>query len=87
MPASHSNRPPMLSDIQPALLHQVGVTLSLADHGSLDPDHTLYGLSSGSSDACQVRLRSRCPFVPAMQNLLDNLDGLGIYASEWTNHK
>ena len=53
---------PVLSGIQPAELHQLGVTLSLAHHGSLDPDHILYGHLSGSSDTCQVRLRSRCPF-------------------------
>ena len=34
-----------------------------------------------------MRLRSRRPFVPAARNLLDNLAGLGIRASEWTNHK
>ena len=65
----------------------MGATLSLAHRGSLDPDHILYGLLSGSSDTRQVRLRSRCPFVPAARNLLDNLARLGIRASEWTNHK
>ena len=78
---------PVLSGIQPAELQQMGATLSLAYRGSLDPDHILYGLLSGSSDTCQVRLRSRRPFVPAAQNLLDNLARLGISASEWTNHK
>ena len=78
---------PVLSGIQPAELCQLGATLSLAYHGSLDPDHILYGLLSGSSDTCQVRLRSRCPFVPAAWNLLDNLARLGIHTSEWTNHK
>ena len=34
-----------------------------------------------------MRLRCRCPFVPALQNLLDNLARLGIHASEWKNHK
>ena len=63
------------------------VTLSLAQRGYLDPDHTLYGFLSGSSDTRQVRIRSRRPFVPAVRNLLDNLAGLGISASEWTNHK
>ena len=62
-------------------------TLSLAHRGSLDPDHTLYGLLSGSSDTRQVRLRSRRPFVPAARNLLDNVARLGIRASECTNHK
>ena len=65
----------------------MGATLSLAYRGSLDPDHILYGLLSGSSDTHQGRLRSRRPFVPAAQNLLDNLARLGIHASEWTNHK
>ena len=65
----------------------MGATLSLAYRGSLDPDHILYGLLSGSSDTRQVRLRSRRSFVPAVRNLLDNLARLGIRASEWTNHK
>ena len=55
--------------------------------GSLHPDHILYGLLSGFSDARKERLKSRRPFVPAAQNLLDNLAGLGIRASEWKNHK
>ena len=78
---------PVLSGIQPAELHRLGVTLSLAHHGSLDPDHILHGLLSGSSDTGQVRLRSRRPFVPGARNLLDNLARLGICTSEWTNHK
>ena len=55
--------------------------------GYLNPDHILYGLLSVSSDTCQARIRSRRPFVPAVRNLLDNLAGLGIRASEWKNHK
>ena len=78
---------PVLSGIQPAELRRMGATLSLAHRGSLDPDHILYGLLSGSSDIRQVRLRSRHPFVPGARNLLDNLARLGIRASEWTNHK
>ena len=78
---------PVLSGIQPAELRRLGATLSLAYRGSLDPDHILHGLLSGSSDTGQVRLRSRCPFVPGARNLLDNLAKLGIRASEWTNHK
>ena len=42
---------PVLSSIQPAELPtviQLGATLSLAHRGSLDPDHILYGLLSGS---------------------------------------
>ena len=78
---------PVLSGIQPADFCQMVATLSLAHCGSLDPNHILYGLLSGSSDTCQVRLRSRHPFVPAAQSLLDNLARLGICTSEWTNHK
>ena len=78
---------PVLSGIQPAELCRMGVTLSLAYRGSLDSDHILHGLLSGSTNTGQVRLRSRCPFVPGAQNLLDNLARLGIHASEWTNHK
>ena len=73
---------PVLSNIQPAELRRLGVTLSLAQRGSLDPNHILYGLLSGSSDTSQVRLRSRRPFVPAARNLLDKLTRLGIRASE-----
>ena len=47
---------PVLSDIQPAELRRMGATLSLPHRGSLDPDHILYGLLSGSSDARQKRL-------------------------------
>ena len=82
-----TNHLPILSGIQPAELHLLGATLSLAHRGSLDPDHTLYGLLSGSSDTRQARLRSRRPFVPGARNLLDNLARLGIRASEWTNYK
>ena len=78
---------PVLSGIQPAELRRMGETLSLAHRGCLDPNHILHGLLSGSSDTRQVRLRSRCPFVPGAWNLLDNLARLGIRASEWTNHK
>ena len=88
MPASHSNgHLPVLSGIQPAELRRMEATLSLAYRGSLDPDHILHGLLSGSSDTRQVRLRSSRPFVPAARNLLDNLASLGMHASEWINHK
>ena len=78
---------PVLSGIRPAELRRLGATLSLAYRGSLDPDHILHGLLSGSSDTRQVRLRSRRSFVPGAWNLLDNFARLGIRASEWTNHK
>ena len=73
---------PVLSGIQPAELRRMGATLSLAYCGSLDPDHILYGVLSGSSDTRQVRLRSRCLFVPAVRNVLDSLARHGIHVSE-----
>ena len=78
---------PLLSSIQPAEFRRMGATLSLVHRGSLDPDHILYGILSGSSDTRQVRLRSRRPFVSAARNLFNNLARLGIRASEWTNYK
>ena len=88
MPASTpTDHLPILSGIQPAELRRMGATLSLAYRGSLDLDHILHGLLSGSSDTHQMRLRSRRPFVPGARNLLDNLARLGIRASEWTNYK
>ena len=82
-----TNHLPVLSGIQPAELCQMGATLSLAHCGSLDLNYILYGLLSGSSDNRQVRLRSRCSFVPVSWNLFYNLARLGIHASEWINHK
>ena len=78
---------PIFSGIQQAELSRMGARLSLAQRGSLESDHILYGLLSGSSDTRQVRLRSRRQFVPAARNLLDNLTRFGVHASEWTNHK
>ena len=80
-----TNHQPIFSRINPAELCQLGATLSLAYCGSLDPDHMLHGILSESSDVCQERLRSRHLFVPAAQNLSNNLAGLGFHASEWTN--
>ena len=78
---------PVLSGIQPAELRRMGATLSLTHRGSLDTGHIFCGFLSGFLDTRQVRLRSKCPFVPAARNLLDNLARLGIRASEWKNHK
>ena len=58
---------------QPAELFQLGATLFLAYHGSLDPDYILYSFLNGSSDAHQEKLKSRHLFVPAAQNLLNKL--------------
>ena len=78
---------PILSGIQPAELRRLGATHSLAHRRYLDPDHILYGLLSRSPDTRQERLRSRRPFAPASRNILNNLAGLGIRASEKANYK
>ena len=75
----------ILSDIQPAELRRLRATFSLAYCGSLDPDHIMYNHLSGFLDARQERLRSRPPFGSAARNRLNNLEGLGIRASERTN--
>ena len=76
---------PILSGIQLSEFCLLGATLFLFYRGSLDPDHILYGLLSGSSDARQERLRSRRPFVPAAPNLLNNHAQLDIRGSKRTN--
>ena len=78
---------PILSGIQPVEHRRLGAILSLDHRGSLDPDHILYGLLSGTLDTRQARLRYKRPFVPGARNCLDNLARLGIRASEWKNHK
>ena len=82
-----TNHLPILSGIQPVELSQLGATPSLANCGSLDHDYMLHDLLSESSDVCQERLKSRGPLVPAAQNLLNNLAGLGICAFQQTNYK
>ena len=66
---------------------RLGATLLLAYGGSLDSDYILYDLLSGSADDRLETLQSRGPFVSAARNLLDNLAGLAIRASEWTNYE
>ena len=50
LPPTTTEHLPVLSGIQPAELRRLGATLSLTYRGSLDSDHTFYGLLSGSSD-------------------------------------
>ena len=78
---------PILSGIQPAELRRMEATLFLAYRGFQNPNHILYRLLNGSSDAHQERLRSRRPFVPAALNLLNSIARLGIRASQWTNYR
>ena len=78
---------PILSGIQPAELRRLGVTLSLAKRGILDPDHILHGQLAGLLDVPRERLKSRRPFVRAAQKLLNGLFKLIIHAAQWTNYR
>ena len=69
---------PVLAGIQPAELRRLGATLSLAYRASLDPDHILYELLTGSPDCRRERLKSRRSFVPAARKLLQDLTELDI---------
>ena len=82
-----TNHLPVLSGIHQTELRRLEVKPFLAYRGSLDPDHILHGILSGSSDTRQERLKSRYPFVPAAWNLLSNLAVLGNRASQWTNYR
>ena len=60
----------------------MGATLSLAECGTLEPDHVLHSQLSGSPDAPQERRL----FVPASRKLLNDLSKLGIRSAQWTNY-
>ena len=88
MLASHTSVDlPILADIQPAGLRQLGATLSLVNRAIHDPDHVLHGQLVGQQDTHQGRLRSRRPFVPAAWKLLNSLSEMDILENQWTKHK
>ena len=77
---------PILASIQPAELRRRGATLSLANRATLNPDHILHELLVGKQNAHQGRLKSRRPFVPAAQKLLDSLTESDIRAAQWMDY-
>ena len=77
---------PVLAGIQPAELHRLGATLSLANRAIHDPNQ-LHGQLVGQQDAYQGRLRSGRPFVPAAWKLLDSLSELDIRVRQWMKHE
>ena len=77
---------PILAGIQPAELRRRGATLSLANHATLNPDHILHEQLVGKQNAHQGRLKSRRPFVPAAQKLLDSLTESDIPAAQWMDY-
>ena len=77
---------PVLADIQPADLRQLGATFSLANCALHDPDHVLHGQFVGQQNAHLGRLRSRHSLVPAAWKLLGSLSKLDILVKQWTKH-
>ena len=77
---------PILAGIQPAKLRRRGATLSLANRATLNPDHILHEQLVGKQNAHQGRLKSRRPFVPAAQKLLDSLTESDIRATQWMDY-
>ena len=77
---------PILAGIQPAELRRRGATLSLANRATLNPDHILHEQLVGKQNAHQRRLKSRRPFVPAAQKLLDSLTESDIRAAQWMDY-
>ena len=77
---------PILAGIQPAELRRQEATLSLANRATLNPDHILHEQLVGKQNAHQGRLKSRRPFVPAAQKLLDSLTESDIRAAQWIDY-
>ena len=78
MPMDHL---PILLGIQPAELHHLGATLSLTKCVAPWIQPYLHGQLAGLLDVFQERLKSRCPFVHAVQKLLNDQSKLGIRAA------
>ena len=73
--------------IQPNDFPRLEATLSLAKRAIHDPDHVLHGQLVGQQNTHQVRLKSRCPFVPAAWKPLDSLSEPDICQKQWTKNK
>ena len=80
-----TDNPSILDGIQPAGLCHLGPTLFFANCSILDPDNILHDHLVRPMDAQQERLKSRCPFVPAAQKLLNNALEPDVCVGEWTN--
>ena len=64
---------PILADIQPVELRLNGATLSLARR-AMEPGHLLHSALTHPLSANARRLKSRHPFVPAAQQLINSSD-------------
>ena len=72
---------PILASIQRAELRRIGVTLSLTRR-AMESGHLLR--SSSANARC---LKSRHPFVPAIQQLISSSDNTNIDAAQWAHHQ
>ena len=72
----------ILASIQPAGLRREEATLALVRR-ALEPRHLLHFKLARSSIGTQRRLKSRHPFVPAVQDLLKISNDSNIGAADW----
>ena len=67
--------------------YPVSLVLNNEDsEATLNPDHVLHEQLVGKQNAHQGRLKSRRPFVPAAQKLLDSLTESDIRAAQWMDY-
>jgi len=77
---------PILAGIQTAELRRSGATLSLGRR-TTEPGHLLHSALTRPSGAAARRLKSRHPFVPAAQQLINFSDNNNIRAAQWADHQ
>jgi len=86
MPASYSTeQPPILVSIQPVELCPRGATLSLG-RPTMEPGN-LHSALTFPSSADSWPLKSRHPFVPAAQQLINFSDNNSIRETQWADHQ
>jgi len=81
-----ANNLPILAGIQPAELRRSRATLSLGRR-VMEPGHLLHSALTRPSSVVARRLKSRHPFVPAVQQLVSLSDNNNIRAKQWADHQ
>ena len=82
-----TNHLPVLSGIQPAELHRMEATLSLAYRGSPDPDHILYGFFKWALRYSPSETKIQMPVCASCAESFGQPCQTWLHASEWTNEK
>jgi len=77
---------PILAGIQRAEFSRNGATLSLAGR-AMEPGHLLYSALTRPSSAVALRLKTRHPFVPVAQHIINSSDNNNIRAAQWADHQ